>query len=193
MSLELGALVEPMSVAYHAAKLAGVGAGDTAMVFGAGPIGIGIWFALRGLGVEDITVVEPAEVRRDAIAALGASDVIDPRGTDPSEHIMGRTDGRGADAAFDAAGVQPAVEAALRCLGAHRGLVAVAIYEEPFPVSLDTAMWESIDADPGSYLGTGKGEAMKQYAEGIPLGRVSRRPRTSPPSSPTSRVPTRTT
>lgn len=50
VSLELGALVEPMSVAYHAATLGEVDAGDTAMVFGAGPIGIGLWFALRGRG-----------------------------------------------------------------------------------------------------------------------------------------------
>ena len=37
VSLELGALVEPMSVAYHAATLGDVSPGDTAMVFGAGP------------------------------------------------------------------------------------------------------------------------------------------------------------
>jgi meso-butanediol dehydrogenase / (S,S)-butanediol dehydrogenase / diacetyl reductase len=40
------------------------------------------------------------------------------------------------------------------------------------PGIVDTAMWEAIDSDLGAYLGTGKGEAMKQYAEGIPLGRV---------------------
>ncbi|QFU92215.1 hypothetical protein [Amycolatopsis sp. YIM 10] len=41
------------------------------MVFGAGPIGIGVWFALRGLGVEKITVVEPSPVRRAALDCLG--------------------------------------------------------------------------------------------------------------------------
>lgn len=41
VSLEMGALVEPMSVAYHAAKLGEVDQGGTALVFGAGPIGIG--------------------------------------------------------------------------------------------------------------------------------------------------------
>ncbi|MGB6180771.1 MAG: alcohol dehydrogenase catalytic domain-containing protein, partial [Rhodococcus sp. (in: high G+C Gram-positive bacteria)] len=61
VSLELGALVEPMSVAYHAATLGDVQAGDTAVVFGAGPIGIGLWFALRGKGLENVTVVEPSQ------------------------------------------------------------------------------------------------------------------------------------
>ncbi len=48
VSTELGALVEPMSVAYHAAKLGDVDPDGTALVFGGGPIGIGLWFALRG-------------------------------------------------------------------------------------------------------------------------------------------------
>lgn len=37
---------------------------------------------------------------------------------------------------------------------------------------LDTTMWKEIDADLGAYLGTAEGEAITQYAEGIPLGRV---------------------
>ena len=74
VSLELGALVEPMSVAYHAATLGESTAGDTAMVFGAGPIGIGLWFALRGKGLDDVFVVEPSPTRRAAIEALGARD-----------------------------------------------------------------------------------------------------------------------
>jgi (R,R)-butanediol dehydrogenase/meso-butanediol dehydrogenase/diacetyl reductase len=50
VSNELGALVEPMSFAYHAAKLGNVDGDGIALVFGAGPIGIGLWFALRGQG-----------------------------------------------------------------------------------------------------------------------------------------------
>jgi (R,R)-butanediol dehydrogenase/meso-butanediol dehydrogenase/diacetyl reductase len=57
VSLELGALVEPMSVAWRAATLGDVRPGGTAVVFGAGPIGIGLWFALRGKGIDDVFVV----------------------------------------------------------------------------------------------------------------------------------------
>ncbi|MDA3631274.1 2,3-butanediol dehydrogenase [Saccharopolyspora sp. WRP15-2] len=133
---ELGALVEPMSVAYHAARLGEVGPGGSAVIFGAGPIGIGIWFALRGIGVEDITVVEPSETRRAAIAGLGAADVIDPTEIDPATHVMQRTGGRGADAAFDAAGVKASVAAGMSCLGARKRLIAVAIYEHPLQTEL---------------------------------------------------------
>ena len=98
VGLELGALVEPMSVAYHAATLGDVSAGDTAVVFGAGPIGIGLWFALRGKGLEDVFVVEPSPTRRAAIEALGAT-TLDPGGADVPAFIAEHTRGAGADAA----------------------------------------------------------------------------------------------
>ena len=120
VSLELGALVEPMSVAYHAATLGESQPGDTAMVFGAGPIGIGLWFALRGKGIEDVFVVEPSATRRAAIEALGAQHP-GPDAVDVPAFIADHTDGRGADAVYDAAGVAPAVETALACVGCAQG------------------------------------------------------------------------
>ncbi|MUL75568.1 2,3-butanediol dehydrogenase [Mycolicibacterium sp. CBMA 226] len=135
VSLELGALVEPMSVAYHAATLGDVGPGGTAMVFGAGPIGIGLWFALRGKGLQDVFVVEPSPTRRAAIEVLGAV-TLDPTVTDVPGFIADHTRGAGADAVFDAAGVTPAVETALACVGSRKPMVSVAIYEKPLQTPL---------------------------------------------------------
>ena len=135
VSLELGALVEPMSVAYHAATLGDVSGGDTAMVFGAGPIGIGLWFALRGKGVDDIFVVEPSATRRAAIESLGAT-TLDPATIDVPTFIADHTRGNGADAVFDAAGVTPAVTTALACVGSRKPMVSVAIYEKPLETPL---------------------------------------------------------
>ncbi|MCZ4550257.1 2,3-butanediol dehydrogenase [Gordonia rubripertincta] len=135
VSLELGALVEPMSVAYHAASLGDVHPGETAMVFGAGPIGIGLWFALTGMGLEDVYVVEPSSTRRAAIEVLGAR-TLDPKAVDVPGFIADTTGGRGADAAYDAAGVEPAVQTALACIGARSPMVSVAIYEKPLTTPL---------------------------------------------------------
>lgn len=135
VSLELGALVEPMSVAYHAATLGEPRPGRTAMVFGAGPIGIGLWFALRGKGVDDVFVVEPSPTRRAAIEGLGAR-TLDPGSVDVPAFIADHTGGRGADAVYDAAGVAPAVQTALACVGARRAMVSVAIYEKPLTTPL---------------------------------------------------------
>ena len=133
--LELGALVEPMSVAYHAAILGEVNDQSRALIYGAGPIGIGLWFALRGMGLTEIDVVEPSPVRRNAIEALGAR-TLDPTSVDVAELIADRTDGDGVDAAFDAAGVAPAIESALNCVGERRPLISVAIYEKPLTTPL---------------------------------------------------------
>jgi (R,R)-butanediol dehydrogenase/meso-butanediol dehydrogenase/diacetyl reductase len=133
--VEMGALVEPMSVAYHAAGLGGVNAESRALVFGAGPIGIGVWFALRGMGLTEIDVVEPSAARRASIEALGAR-TLDPTSEDIAELIADQTAGNGVDAAFDAAGVQPAVETALNCLGEQRTLVSIAIYDKPISTPL---------------------------------------------------------
>jgi (R,R)-butanediol dehydrogenase/meso-butanediol dehydrogenase/diacetyl reductase len=133
--LEMGALVEPMSVAYHAAGLAEVNDASSALIYGAGPIGVGIWFALRGMGVNEIDVVEPVKTRRQSIEALGAR-TLDPTSQDVPAVIADRTNGDGVDAAFDAAGVAPAIESALECLGERRPLVSVAIYDKPLPTPL---------------------------------------------------------
>ena len=135
VSLEMGALVEPMAVAYHAAKLGDPDREGTALVFGAGPIGIGLWFALRGQGVEDVFVVEPSAVRRASIERLGAA-TLDPTVVDVPSFIAEHTKGNGVTAAYDAAGVQASVETALACLGAARTMVSVAIYEKPLATPL---------------------------------------------------------
>jgi (R,R)-butanediol dehydrogenase/meso-butanediol dehydrogenase/diacetyl reductase len=133
--LEMGALVEPMSVAYHAAVLGEVNDQSRALIYGAGPIGIGLWFALRGMGLTEIDVVEPSPTRRTSIEALGAR-TLDPTAVDVPELIADRTNGDGVDAAFDAAGVTPAVESALECVGERRPLISVAIYDKPISTPL---------------------------------------------------------
>jgi len=135
VSLEMGALVEPMSVAYHAAGLAEVNDQSRVLIYGAGPIGIGLWFALRGMGLTEIDVVEPSPIRRGSIEALGAS-TLDPTTQDVAGLVAEVTQGNGVDAAFDAAGVAAAVESATTCLGERRPLISVAIYDKPLVTPL---------------------------------------------------------
>ncbi len=72
------ALAEPLAVALHGITRSGVGPGDSVMVIGAGPIGALSVAALVALGVGPITVVEPAERRRQLATDLGADVVLDP-------------------------------------------------------------------------------------------------------------------
>lgn len=128
VDLRMGALVEPMSVAWHAVSRSGAESGRTALIAGAGPIGIGVWFALRARGIERVLVSEPSAERRAIISALGAT-VVDPVNEDLAAAVASLTDGEGVDVAFDAAGVGAAISSSLASLVPGGRVVVVAIHE----------------------------------------------------------------
>ena len=78
LSARHAALAEPLAVALHGITRSGVAPGDRAMVFGAGPIGALTIAALRAMGVDDVTVVEPSAGRQALARQVGATEVIDP-------------------------------------------------------------------------------------------------------------------
>jgi (R,R)-butanediol dehydrogenase / meso-butanediol dehydrogenase / diacetyl reductase len=128
LDLKMGALVEPMSVAWHAVKLGGAEPGQTALIAGAGPIGIGVYLALRANGVDRIVVSELSPERRKGIESLGAEHVLDPTSDDLVARVKEVSGGLGAHLAFDAAGAGPVVQQALGALGATGILVVVALH-----------------------------------------------------------------
>ena len=77
VDLRMGALVDPMAVAWRAVALSGIEARRRAFVAGAGPIGFGVWFALQARGVDSVIVPEPSESRRAAAERLGIR-VVEP-------------------------------------------------------------------------------------------------------------------
>ncbi len=129
LSLAQGALVEPMSVAFNGVLRSGIQRGGTAVVFGAGPIGVGVFLGLRAIGVTKVIVVEPSPSRRAAIEGLGATDVLDPRSADVAAEVIRRTDG-GANAMFDCAGVSETFATALRVAAPRGRLVIIAVFEK---------------------------------------------------------------
>jgi (R,R)-butanediol dehydrogenase/meso-butanediol dehydrogenase/diacetyl reductase len=145
VSASAGALAEPLSVAYHAVRQSRPEPGRPAVVFGAGPIGIGCFLGLRALGVDEVIVVEPAPDRRAAAAALGAELVIDPTSTDVVAHVLDQTGGAGVPVSIDAAGVEASFRAALRVTGRRGRLVPVAAYVAPFAFNPSEAMLYEIE------------------------------------------------
>lgn len=103
LSMEQAALVEPAAVALHAVRLSKIKAGDTAAVFGAGPIGLLVVEALRVAGAGQIHVVEPSEVRRQKALDLGATSALDPSACDVVATIRKATGG--VNVAFEVTGV----------------------------------------------------------------------------------------
>jgi L-iditol 2-dehydrogenase len=100
-----GAMLEPLGVALHALDLGHLRIGSTVAVIGAGPIGLLLVQAAKSAGATRVVSVEPLAHRRDAAKRLGADLVLD---TDDA------CDDIGADAVFEMAGTDAAVEVALR-------------------------------------------------------------------------------
>jgi L-iditol 2-dehydrogenase len=72
------ALLEPLSIACYAVRLAGVTPGTPLAILGAGPIGLCVLAAARALGAGPIMVSEPLAYRRQAALAMGATWVGEP-------------------------------------------------------------------------------------------------------------------
>jgi threonine dehydrogenase-like Zn-dependent dehydrogenase len=72
-----GAIAEPLAVGLHGVNLAQAELWEPCVVLGGGPIGIMTALGLRAKGFENVIVVEPTEVRREALRRLGfaVSDV----------------------------------------------------------------------------------------------------------------------
>jgi threonine dehydrogenase-like Zn-dependent dehydrogenase len=112
LSARHAALAEPLAVALHGITRSGIAAGDTAMVIGAGPIGALSVAALRTMGIDHITVVEPAAGRQALARAIGATEVIDPSEleTFPSWEPE-RMSSRGVHVVLECSGHKEAMEA----------------------------------------------------------------------------------
>ncbi|WP_228461382.1 2,3-butanediol dehydrogenase [Gordonia spumicola] len=130
VSLRNAALVEPMSVAWHGVARSGVPVGGTALIAGAGPIGIGAWFALRAHGVDKILVSEPSAERRAMVEALGAT-VVDPVERDLAAAVADLTGGDGVDVVIEAAGAGPAFESGVAALAPTGRVVVLSLHEHP--------------------------------------------------------------
>lgn len=74
-AFELACLAEPLSCAVHAVRLMGLAEGDTAVVFGAGPMGLLNAMVLQHKGV-DVALVDMEQERLDYAATHGISKTI---------------------------------------------------------------------------------------------------------------------
>ena len=101
-----GALIEPLAVGFHAAMQGGARAGQTAVVMGAGCIGLVSMMALKAMGVSTVYVVDIMEKRLEKALELGADGVINGSKADAVEEVMKLTEGKGCDLVIETAGTQ---------------------------------------------------------------------------------------
>jgi L-iditol 2-dehydrogenase len=110
------ALVEPVAVALHAVSLTPVQINDSAVVVGAGMIGLFVIQALKLAGCGAIIAIDLDDDRLTLANQLGATHTINARSADVAQQVQALTHGRGADVSFEVVGAGPTVKTAIDCV-----------------------------------------------------------------------------
>ncbi len=131
VGVNVGTLHEPLAVVLHSLVLARPQLDETALVLGAGPIGLLTIAVLKLSGIRRLWVAEPLAHRRELARAVGADVVIDPREADPVAVVMKDTGRRGVDLAIDCVAKEDSVN---QCLHAARNAGRVIITGIPSEV-----------------------------------------------------------
>jgi L-iditol 2-dehydrogenase len=127
LSWTQGALVEPFSCGYYASVRAdNLDASDTVLVYGAGPIGLGVVAACAGKRAK-VIVAEPSAARADLARTLGAEVALDPLSEDFAEAVKEHTSGIGPSVVIEASGQPAAMASALQVAAFRARLVYVGI------------------------------------------------------------------
>ena len=171
--LDEAALFEPLSVALHAVRHAGIyseedGEGLVAVIGGAGPIGLLTAATLHAYGVKTI-ISELSEVRRQKALDSGVADVVvDPKNEDLKEIVKEETDGFMADVAFDAAGVGAVVDQLFDVLGPSGHVEIIALHLQPYELNVMGSLTMQ-DRSIGSCIGYANDhpEAIRLVQEGL--------------------------
>jgi 2-desacetyl-2-hydroxyethyl bacteriochlorophyllide A dehydrogenase len=138
-----GALIEPLAVCIHAARMSRLQIGDTVVVTGAGPIGLLMAMVAQAAGAARVIVTEVAPTRIASARRLGFT-VLNAADADVAKRVLELTDRQGSDIVFEATG-HPSVAPYLLELVKIRGqIVEVGVFKQPAPIDLRTLNFHEV-------------------------------------------------
>jgi threonine dehydrogenase-like Zn-dependent dehydrogenase len=134
---ELGALIEPLSVAGDAVLVGDVTLGDTVLVLGPGTIGQGIALMARAAGAGRVIVAGRADGPRfEVLRKLGLTDIVDVAEAPLAEQVLALTGGDPVDVVLEATGHPPSIIDGLGVLRKGGVLVVAGIHPGPLTLPL---------------------------------------------------------
>lgn len=141
VSFEEGALMEPLSVAVHANKLAKMRFGARCVVFGAGPVGLLTGKVASVFGATDVVFVDLSETKLERAKQFGATHTVNsgdlPPGVSVESVIRKAIGKKDADVIFECSGAQPCIRTGIEVCKAGGTYVQVGMGQEEiqFPIS----------------------------------------------------------
>jgi len=133
LPLDIGAFLEPISIAVHTLDIARVKTGDTVIITGGGPIGLLVLQLTIKSGASKVLVSEPIAEKRKLAKQLGADVVVDPLKEDLLAISNNFTDGRGFNICIETSGI-PAIARQLILMAEHCGTI---VWAATYPPNLD--------------------------------------------------------
>jgi S-(hydroxymethyl)glutathione dehydrogenase/alcohol dehydrogenase len=147
--------------------------GATVTVVGCGGVGQCVVQGARIAGAARIFAVDPVAMKRDAAAAQGATDLIDPSSGDPVEQVRALTEGRGTDFSFEVVGTPGTITTAYRA--ARRGGVVVVVGMPAADHSLTLPLAELfLDAKETRYCISGGAQVRRDIPRLVALAETGR-------------------
>lgn len=138
-----GALMEPLSVGMHACELAQAKLGETAVVLGAGCIGLVTLMALKARGVSEIYVADVLDKRLEKAKELGATRTFNSK-NESIEEFTKTLPGGGVDQVYECAGNRFTTLMSCRLIRRAGKVTLVGVSPEPI-LELDVATLNAME------------------------------------------------
>ncbi|GLT70281.1 hypothetical protein SLA2020_423720 [Shorea laevis] len=149
VSLEEGAMCEPLSVGVHACRRANIGPEKNVLVMGAGPIGLVTLLAARAFGASRIVIADVDDHRLSVAKELGADEIIKVSTNiqDVAEEVVQihKAMGAGIDVSFDCAGFNKTMSTALSATDAGGKVCLVGMGHSEMTIPLTPAAAREVD------------------------------------------------
>ena len=155
LSFRHAAMVEPVAVAVHAVNRTRICLGGTAVVVGAGVIGLLLVQSLRAAGCGQIIAVDLDQKKLDLACTLGADEALRSDRVDVAAEVMRRTGGRGADVSLEAVGIAPTVQTAVACLRKGGQVTLVGLLAAKVELPMQTIITRELTIN-SSYISCGE-------------------------------------
>ncbi len=136
MTLEEGAMIEPLAVAVHAVRRAGDVAGKDICVLGAGPIGNLTAQVAKGLGANKVMITDVSDIRLAKAAEVGIDVCVNTKEQDFAGAFVGTFGPDKADVIYDCAGTNITMDQAIQNARKGSTIILVAVFAGPATVDL---------------------------------------------------------
>nr|CAD7394207.1 unnamed protein product [Timema cristinae] len=148
VSMEEGALLEPLSVGVHACRRAGVSLGAKVLITGAGPIGLVSLITAKAMGASTILITDIVQHRLDIAKKLGADIILKVDANDDENEQVKKVHeliGQAPDISIDCSGFQSTMRLAIKSTKSGGVIVIVGMGSAEANIPLTEALVREID------------------------------------------------